>query len=385
MSQLNSPEKIGHTFYAAPPHCHAHRLEYIYNKVYGTIPTTLSFSEEFDKACLPSIGEHFSPVCSNLNKVGDSLIDEAIWEGKQGTVYAGMLLNTTYKTEEGSRVVYDSAHALNVLSFTDAALIDNKVDNLHVAVRAVCADTAQAQQLVALMEPFKLKQKSKIYILASEYGDLAFTALPIPTTQMDLALNYGDSFLKVHDNLVDNLNNTTSGLYLFYGEPGTGKSSYIKYLLSAGIDRKMAYIPVGLIDKLTHPDMLPLLMNNKNIILILEDAEKALLSREVSQDSAIVSTILNLTDGFIGQAINISIVATFNTEKDKIDEALLRKGRLRMSHEFKKIPVSNCKKIALSLGIDPAKITEDMTLAEIYNFDGDTGYVAPVEGRIGFC
>jgi SpoVK/Ycf46/Vps4 family AAA+-type ATPase len=222
-------------------------------------------------------------------------------------------------------------------------------------------------------------------MLSSEYGDLAFTALPVPTADMDLALNYGDSFLDIHTKLVDNLNNTTSGLYLFYGAPGTGKSSYIKYLLSAGIDRKIAYIPVGLIDKLTHPDMLPLLMNNKNIILVLEDAEKALLSREISQDSSIVSTILNLTDGFIGQAINISIVATFNTAKDKIDEALLRKGRLRMSHEFKKLPVANCKKIASSLGVNPEHITEDMSLAEIYNYEEDANYKAPEERRVGFC
>lgn len=385
MSGLNIPEKIGYSFYTAPPNCHVQRLEYIYNKVNGTIPTSLSFSEEFDKTCMQAVNANFFQVCSNLNKVGESLIDEAIWEGVEGTAYESMLISTTYKSDEGGRVVYDSTYNPSVFSFLDPESLEGKKDNLHVSVRAVCTNSTQAQLLIDLLEPYKLKQKSKIYMLASEYGDLAFTALPVPSVDMDLALNYGESFLAVHDDLVDKLNNTTSGLYLFYGAPGTGKSSYIKYLLSADIDRKIAYIPVGLIDKLTHPDMLPLLMNNKNIILVLEDAEKALLSREISQDSSIVSTILNLTDGFIGQAINISIVATFNTEKDKIDEALLRKGRLRMSHEFKKLPAANCKQIAAALGINPAQITEDMTLAEIYNFEESTGYTPPVEGRIGFC
>jgi hypothetical protein len=279
---------------------------------------------------------------------------------------------------------YDSSLPLSIISTAVKESAETKIDNLYVGVRAVCTGTSQAQLLIDLMSPFKLKQKSKIYILSSEYGDLTFTALPMPSTDMNLSLNYGPDFQEVHNKLISNLNSTTSGLYLFYGAPGTGKSSYIKHLLSVGINRKMAYIPVGLIDKLTHPDMVPLLMNNKNIILILEDAEKALLARDISQDSAIVSTILNLTDGFIGQAINISIIATFNTEKDKIDEALLRKGRLRMSHEFKKLSVVNGKKLASSLGIDPSHIVEDMSLAEVYNYEEDVNYKAPEERRVGF-
>jgi len=385
MSQLNIPEKIGNAFYAAPSHSHALRLEYLYNKAYSTIPTSLGFSEEFDKSCISTINEYFDLVCSNLNKLGDSLMEEGIWVGKEGTPYERMMIHTSFKAEEDSHMGYDSSIVLNVFRSVDHLVMDAKADNLHVGLRAVCTNTAQARLLIELMAPFKLQQKSKIYMLASEYGDLSFTALPMPATDMDLALNYGEDFLQVHEKLVTSLNNESSGLYLLYGEPGTGKSSYIKYLLSAGINRKMAYIPVGLINKLTHPDMLPLLMSNKNIILILEDAEKALLSREVSQDPDIVSTILNLTDGFIGQAINISIVATFNTEKDKLDEALLRKGRLKLSHEFKKLSVNNCKKIATSLGIDPLQITADMSLAEIYNFEEDPGYTPPQEGRIGFC
>lgn len=385
MLQLNTPENIGNAFYAQPPNCHSQRIEYIYNKIYKTIPTSLSFSEEFDKACLQVINDNFQPLCSNINKIAASLLDEGVWTGNENTPYEGSILSVAYRTAEGGRLIYDSILPVTLFSAdADITSSGKLANNLHVSVRAVCSGTAQAQLLVDMMEPFKLEQKSKIYILASEYGDLSFTALPMKCEPVDLVLNYGDGFPEVHEKLIDNLNNTTSGLYLFYGSPGTGKSSYIKHLLSADIDRKMAYIPVSLIDKLTHPDMLPLLMNNKNIILILEDAEKALLSRELSQDSSIVSTILNLTDGFIGQAINISVVATFNTEKDKIDEALLRKGRLRMSHEFKKLPVANCKKIAASLGIDSTQVTEDMSLAEIYNFEEDSSYKAPEERRVGF-
>ena len=385
MSKYNTPSIIGSSFYAAPPTCHNQRIEHIYNKVFSKIPITLNFTDELNKDCLEVIKQNFEPVCANISKVGVTLIDEGVWGGKENTIFDGVLLSVAYKTAEG-RLIYDTAYLhIPIVSADPQRLSSEKLaDELHVAVRAVCHNSEQAQALIDLLDKFKLEQKSKIYILTSEYGDLSFSALQMQPTSTDLELNYGDGFTETHNKLVNSLKNTTSGLYLFYGAPGTGKSSYIKHLLSEDIDRKMAYIPVSLIDRLTHPDMLPLLMNNKNIVLILEDAEKALTSREISQDSSIVSTILNLTDGFIGQAINISVVATFNTEKDKIDEALLRKGRLKMSHEFKKLSVKNCRKIAESIGVDPSKINEEMSLAEIYNFEEDTQYKAPEEKRVGF-
>jgi SpoVK/Ycf46/Vps4 family AAA+-type ATPase len=200
----------------------------------------------------------------------------------------------------------------------------------------------------------------------------------------DLALNYGDSFPEFHEKLANSLNEDKSGLYLFYGAPGTGKSSYIKYLLSGNLNRKIAYIPVGLIDKLVSPDMLPLLMENKDIILLIEDAEKALLSREESENSSLVSTILNLTDGFIGQALNISVIATFNTAKDRIDAALLRKGRLKLSHEFRKLSVAESKKLAEHIGKDATDIDEELSLADIYHLEKTTGYTEPEKRVFGF-
>jgi SpoVK/Ycf46/Vps4 family AAA+-type ATPase len=190
--------------------------------------------------------------------------------------------------------------------------------------------------------------------------------------------------MEVHKNVMDSLMFKKSGLYLFNGPPGTGKSSYIKHLLSEKLDRKLAYIPVSMTGQLVSPDLVPLLMDNKDIILVIEDAEKALLSRETSENAAIVSTILNLTDGFIGDAMNVSIIATFNTDKEKIDAALLRKGRLRVSYEFKLLSAEDARKLAKSIGKDPAVITEPMALADIYNLDADTGYKAPEERKVGF-
>jgi len=62
------------------------------------------------------------------------------------------------------------------------------------------------------------------------------------------------------------------------------------------------------------------------------------------------------------------IVCTFNTAIDKIDKALLRKGRITTNYKFEKLNVNKSNKLLEKLGKD---YTTDvaMTLAEIYNLE----------------
>jgi hypothetical protein len=256
--------------------------------------------------------------------------------------------------------------------------IDKPADE-HCTLAAVAANPEDLEFLYTSLAPYSIVGKNKIYLLVNSYGEVDLKPLSLSEADINLGLNYGEDFLRVNDKIVESLNTKTSGLYLFYGEPGTGKSSYIKYLLSGVLERRVVYVPINLINSLMSPDMLPLLMNNKNIILVIEDAEKALLSREENhENSSVVSAILNLTDSFISSALNISIVATFNTAKENIDKALLRKGRLKYCHEFKKLSVYDAQVLTNSLNFQ-YKVSEPMTLAEVYNIYESSGYSAPKE------
>jgi ATP-dependent 26S proteasome regulatory subunit len=81
-----------------------------------------------------------------------------------------------------------------------------------------------------------------------------------------------------------------------------------------------------------------------------------------------VSNILNLTDGILGDCLNIQIIATFNMKREKIDQALLRKGRLIAEHKFDKLSINEVNKLLEYIGKE-GKVTEPMTLADIYNID----------------
>jgi hypothetical protein len=183
----------------------------------------------------------------------------------------------------------------------------------------------------------------------------------------DLALHYGDEFVKIHKKIVDGLTKKDgSGIVLLHGEPGTGKTHYIRYLIQEIKDKQLIYIPPDLASDMSSPEFLPFMMENCESILIIEDAENVIRDRlDSGQKNQAVSNLLNLSDGLLGDSLRQPIIATFNCEISKIDSALLRNGRLIVNHEFKKLPVDKAQKLSDTLGVK-IEIVESMTLADVY-------------------
>jgi ATP-dependent 26S proteasome regulatory subunit len=157
------------------------------------------------------------------------------------------------------------------------------------------------------------------------------------------------------------------GLYLLYGDPGTGKTSFIKSVLS-NINRQAIFITPSMAVHLASPEMIALLSNYPGSVLIIEDAEKILMKREADNSEA-VSTILNLSDGFTADFLNLNIICTFNTEINEIDPALLRKGRLKGMQEFKKLDEKAIYNLIKEFGFKLDTV-QSMTLAELWNYSG---------------
>jgi ATP-dependent 26S proteasome regulatory subunit len=152
---------------------------------------------------------------------------------------------------------------------------------------------------------------------------------------------------------------------LLHGQPGTGKSTYIRYLLQR-TKKKVLFLSPALASNLDNPSLMSLLLVNRESIVIIEDAEELLVSRDNQKNDAI-STILNLTDGILGSSLGIQFIATFNTHIRNIDKALLRKGRLAAMYEFKALSAEKATALMKSLDSTSENVQEPMTLAEIYH------------------
>jgi hypothetical protein len=210
------------------------------------------------------------------------------------------------------------------------------------------------------------------------------TTFELPKQKLDIELGYGKGFTPIHEKIIGKLNEPKSkGLVLLHGTPGTGKTHYLKYLASKIKNKRVLFIPPFLADFITSPEMTPFLIQNAGSVLFIEDAERVITDRNTGGGNG-VSNILNITDGILSDILNIQIVATFNMDKKKIDEALLRKGRLIAEHKFDALPTEDAQALIDHLGYD-YKTDKPMTLTEIYNLS-EVEYKSEDKGRptIGF-
>jgi len=152
---------------------------------------------------------------------------------------------------------------------------------------------------------------------------------------------------------------------------------FIRHLLQklSKTDKKVLYFPPTMVESVTDPTFFNFITswtmdNGKNSILLIEDAEPLLSSRESNRNMGITN-LLNLTDGILNDILSIQIIATFNTHLNDLDKSLLRPERLIARKEFKKLNIENGKKLASILKIDEGMIKDEMTLADIYSIKND--------------
>ncbi len=214
-------------------------------------------------------------------------------------------------------------------------------------------------------------------------NDTRFVAEKVNTNNFDIhdiELLYNDDFKKVNEIIVESISENKSGLILLHGKPGTGKTSYIKNLISKFNKKSFIFIQNDFIQELLKPQFVSFLLKNKNCILIIEDAEKVVMQRE-SSESSVVSTILQLTDGLFSDYLNIKVICTFNTELRNIDKALLRKGRMLARYEFGDLSIEKTNKLLASLG--HPEMHKEMSLSSIFKFK-DMEFEKESTKKIGF-
>ncbi len=229
---------------------------------------------------------------------------------------------------------------------------------------------AEAGEL--LREKYKAPKKDKtFYTISQSNHGFELEEMKIPTVYDDssFTLLYNDEFLPVHETIIDYIDNDKKGLILLHGIPGSGKTSYIKQLISKGGTRKLVYIPPHLANSIASPQFITFVRDKlKSCVLVIEDAEEILQSREISHNATAVSNLLNISDGILGEALNILIIATFNVDKKEIDPALMRKGRMVAEYHFGELDKDKALALTQKLYGETAKIPEgERTLANIFN------------------
>lgn len=284
----------------------------------------------------------------------------------------------THKHQEAGKITQEY-----YASFLDQVLIemrtpdeDEENTNVYVKYNTKNPETIEVFKQCLYKKP----EGGRIKFLCNSPFGFKFSTKTLKPPQFDMELNYGKEFAELNEEIQSwLLDRQTCGLALLHGKPGTGKSTYLKYLLMK-LDERAIYIPPNMVSALTQPDFLGFLSNYSFSVLIVEDAEEALIKRTESLSPTAVSNLLNFADGILGEATKLKILCTFNTEKTELDPAILRPGRLKFIHEFDALPEQDADKLLIHLGKKPKN--KSMTLAEIYN--EPNGFKTKEKGPIGF-
>lgn len=271
-----------------------------------------------------------------------------------------------FQNSKFSRKKKKHIHFTTIILMKDNCLVElggNYCEILHTH-----EDYEMANILIKEVSRFKRREKKKkfeINLISKDSYGLELKGMEIKKTKLDLDLYYEDDFKEVDKTIQSRLaNKNDKGIVLLHGLPGTGKTTYLRYLIGR-LKKRVLLVSPATTGELMNPELMDLLIDNPDSVLIIEDAENIIMDRKYSGSST-VSNLLNISDGLLADFLNVQLICTFNSSLTMVDSALMRKGRLIAKYEFGKLGIEKANRLSAHFGFD-AVIDRPMTIAEIAN------------------
>ena len=235
--------------------------------------------------------------------------------------------------------MYFSSYLLSSADITfwykerDQAIVDDLVKEAKGFLREEVKEGKSTDSLVSLLLP---SASGRLLTVSRCIGSN-------PKTKEHLDLLYKTGFEELVDFIID-----TDGLAILRGEPGSGKTSMIRDAVDEAYRRgredaqpyspEVVYLTSDNVDVIGQAAFIDFLINNHAKTYICEDAESVLQKDvESNRRSKATSNLLNLTDGILSDITQSGFLTSLNCDLDKIDPALLRKGRCKLLIESEKL------------------------------------------------
>lgn len=168
-------------------------------------------------------------------------------------------------------------------------------------------------------------------------------------------------------------------LLLLMGVPGSGKTSFIKHFIKTFRLNTMVTYDADVMK--TDFFYIQYLTDNKKQLLVIEDADHLLTSREEDNNKT-MTKLLNLSDGLIKLEAKKIIFTTNLNNINRIDNALIRPGRCFDVIDFRSLTFVEAKVACKAAEIPEVTEDKEYNLTDIFNRRVRSSYAH--KRRIGF-
>jgi ATP-dependent 26S proteasome regulatory subunit len=216
-------------------------------------------------------------------------------------------------------------------------------------------------------------KKSDLFVVCDGEDGLELVSIGKPGIKLERD-NYSEEVVKSFDYISKQLTTKEpfGRLVIVHGPAGTGKTRMLRSLIEEiNLEKtKFIFFPPEFLFRYSSATITKLLVEStsdeSSLILLLEDADECLVPRQ-SDNITAISTLLNFADGFIGNLLDIRIIATTNAKKLDIDSALKRPGRLCRIIKVDQLSIEHANRIFTKLTEKTGPFKAPATLAEVYS------------------
>lgn len=242
-------------------------------------------------------------------------------------------------------------------------------------------DQKNVEELIDIFQENLLIQdevkSSNFYIASLSQSGIEIRTISQKPIREDIEDLYSKKTWKSTNKTIKRLKKGETGLIIFYGERGCGKSSFISYLTSV-IDRDVIFIPNTMTDLTTNsPDFRKILTKFHKPIVVIDDCE-IVFSEFFTKSNLMCNNLIQLVDSVV-PVDELTVITLFNTKsEDDIDHNLLESNVLLDLVEFTRLDKQQANELAKTLKFK-SKFIGETKLVDVFK-----GNFFETKEKVGF-